>query len=166
MPQLITKDDVLTPLLIHKKGNWFMDNIFMQNLIKNAKHLNQKLMSNPTEDDIENLLDPLDIDDILVKPTSDHWIHFSYNYNNIDFAYEQNLSESQGRLQASIRAFHNKSKAYLNVDNSILSISSDSNISITLKQGSPCTLNNIVQLTEQLEEDVYDTLDNLGLIAY
>lgn len=142
-----------------------MDNIFMQNLIKNAKHLNQKLMSNPTEDDIENLLDPLDIDDILVKPTSDHWIHFSYNYN-IDFAYEQNLSESQGRLQASIRAFHNKSKAYLNVDNSILSISSDSNISITLKQGSPCTLNNIVQLTEQLEEDVYDTLDNLGLIAY
>lgn len=143
-----------------------MDNIFMQNLIKNAKHLNQKLMSNPTEDDIENLLDPLDIDDILVKPTSDHWIHFSYNYNNIDFAYEQNLSESQGRLQASIRAFHNKSKAYLNVDNSILSISSDSNISITLKQGSPCTLNNIVQLTEQLEEDVYDTLDNLGLIAY
>ena len=138
----------------------------MQNLIKNAKHLNQKLMSNPTEDDIENLLDPLDIDDILVKPTSDHWIHFSYNYNNIDFAYEQNLSESQGRLQASIRAFHNKSKTYLNVDNSILSISSDSNISITLKQGSPCTLNNIVQLTEQLEEDVYDTLDNLGLIAY
>lgn len=143
-----------------------MDNIFMQNLIKDAKHLNQKLMSNPTENDIENILDPLDIDDILVKPTSDHWIHFSYNYNNIDFAYEQNLLESQGRLQASIRAFHNKSKAYLNVDNSILSISSDSNISITLKQGSPCTLNNIVQLTEQLEEDVYDTLDNLGLIAY
>ena len=138
----------------------------MQNLIKDAKHLNQKLMSNPTEDDIENILDPLDIDDILVKPTSDHWIHFSYNYNNIDFAYEQNLLESQGRLQASISAFHNKSKAYLNVDNSILSISSDSNISITLKQGSPCTLNNIVQLTEQLEEDVYDTLDDLGLIAY
>lgn len=143
-----------------------MDNIFMQNLIKDAKHLNQKLMSNPTENDIENILDPLDIDDILVKPTSDHWIHFSYNYNNIDFAYEQNLLESQGRLQASIRAFHNKSKAYLNVDNSILSISSNSNISITLKQGSPCTFNNIVQLTEQLEEDVYDTLDNLGLIAY
>ena len=143
-----------------------MDNIFMQNLIKNAKHLNQKLMSNPTEDDIENLLDPLDIDDILVKPTSDHWIHFSYNYNNIDFAYKQNLSESQGRLQASIRAFHNKSKAYLNVDNSILSISSDSNISITLKQGSPCTLNNIVQLTESLKEDIYDTLDDLGLIGY
>lgn len=134
--------------------------------LKKDKTLKQKLMSNPTEDDIENILDPLDIDDILVKPTSDHWIHFSYNYNNIDFAYEQNLLESQGRLQASIRAFHNKSKAYLNVDNSILSISSDSNISITLKQGSPCTLNNIVQLTEQLEENVYDTLDNLGLIAY
>ena len=136
------------------------------NHLKKDKQLNQKLASNPTEDDIENILDPLDIDDILVKPTSDHWIHFSYNYNNIDFAYEQNLLESQGRLQASIRAFHNKSKAYLNVDNSIISISSDSNISITLKQGSPCTLNNIVQLTKQLEEDVYDTLDNLGLIAY
>ena len=67
---------------------------------------------------------------------------------------------------ASIRAFHNKSKAYLNIDNSILNISSDSNISITLKQGSPCTLNNIVQLTEQLEEDIYNTLDSLGLIAY
>lgn len=133
---------------------------------KKDKTLNQKLASNPTEDDIENLLDPLDIDDILIKPTSDHWIHFSYNYNNIDFAYEQNLSESQGRLQASICAFHNKPKAYLNIDNSILSISSDSNISITIKQSSPCSLNDIVQLTEQLEEDVYDTLDNLGLIAY
>lgn len=134
--------------------------------LKKDKTINQKLMSNPTEDDIENILDPLDIDDILVKPTSDHWIHFSYNYNNVDFAYEQNLSESQGRLMASIRAFHNKSKAYLNVDNSILSISSDSDISITLKQGSPCSLDNITQLTEQLEEDIYNTLDNLGLIAY
>lgn len=143
-----------------------MDNTFKQNLITSANHLNQKLALNPTEDDIENLLDPLDIVNILVKPTSDHWIHFSYNYNNIDFAYEQNLLESQGRLQASICAFHNKSKAYLNVDNSILSISSDSNISITIKQGSPCSLDNIVQLTEQLEEDIYDTLDNLGLIAY
>lgn len=134
--------------------------------LKKTNHLNQKLTSNPTENNIENLLDPLDIDDILVKPTSDHWIHFSYNYNNIDFAYEQNLSESQGRLMASIRAFHNKSKAYLNVDNSILNISSDSNINITIKQGSPCSLNDIVQLTEQLKEDVYDTLDNLGLLAY
>lgn len=134
--------------------------------LKKDKTLKQKLASNPTEDDIENLLDPLDIDDILIKPTSDHWIHFSYNYNNIDFAYEQNLSESQGKLQASISAFHNKSKAYLNVDNSILSISSDSDISITLKQGSPCYLDNITQLTEQLEENIYDTLDNLGLIAY
>lgn len=134
--------------------------------LKKDKTLKQKLASNPTEDDIKNILDPLDIDDILVKPTSDHWIHFSHNYNNIDFTYEQNLSESQGRLMASIRAFHNKSKAYLNIDNSILNISSDSNISITLKQGSPCTLNNIVQLTEQLEEDIYNTLDSLGLIAY
>lgn len=130
--------------------------------LKKDKTLKQKL----TEDDIENILDPLDIDDILIKPTNTHWIHFSYNYNNIDFAYEQNLSESQGRLQASICAFHNKSKAYLNVDNSVLSISSDSNISITIKQGSPCSLDNIVQLTEQLEEDIYDTLDNLELIAY
>ena len=143
-----------------------MDNTFKQNLLASANHLNQNLMSNLTENDIENLLDPLDIDDILVKSTSDHWIHFSYNYNNIDFAYEQNLSESQGRLMASICAFHNKSKAYLNVNNSILSISSDSNINITIKQGSSCSLDNIVQLTEQLEEDIYDTLDNLGLIAY
>lgn len=142
------------------------DNNKYLNYLKKDKTLKQKLASNPTEDDIENLLDPLDIDDILIKPTNTSWIHFSYNYNNIDFAYEQNLSESQGRLIASIRAFHNKSKAYLNVDNSILSISSDSNISITIKQGSPCTLNNIIQLTEQLEEDIYDTLDNLGLIAY
>lgn len=134
--------------------------------LKKNKTLKQKLASNPTENDIENLLDPLDIDDILIKPTNTSWIHFNYNYNNIDFAYEQNLSESQGRLQASICAFHNKSKAYLNVNNSILSISSDSNISITLKQGSPCSLNNITQLTEQLEEDIYDTLDNLDLIAY
>lgn len=143
-----------------------MDNIFMQNLIKDAKHLNQKLASSPTEDDIEKLLDPLDIDDILVKPTSDHWIHFSYNYNNIDFAYEQNLLESQGRLQASICAFHNKSKAYLNVDNCLLSISSDSNINITIKQGSPCSLDNIIQLTEHLEENIHNTFNSLGLIAY
>ena len=143
-----------------------MNNNFKQDLLASSKHLNQKLMSNPTEDNIENLLNSLDIDDIHIKPTSNHWIHFSYNYNNIDFAYEQNLSESQGRLQASICAFHNKSKAYLTVDNSILSISSDSNISITIKQGSPCPLDDIVQLTEHLEEDIYDTLDNLGLIAY
>lgn len=134
--------------------------------LKKTNRLNQKLISNPTEEDIENLLDPLDIDDILISPTNSHWIHFSYNYNNVDFIYEQNLSESQGRLQASICAFHNKPKAYLSVDNSVLSISSDSNISITLKQGSPCSLDDIVQLTEQLEEDIYDTLDNLELLAY
>lgn len=134
--------------------------------LKKTNRLNQKLMSNLTEDDIENLLDPLDIDDILIRPTITHWIHFSYNYNNIDFAYEQNLSESQGRLLASICAFHDKSKAYLNVDNSLLSISSDSNINITIKQDSSCSLDNIAQLTEKLEEDVYETLDNLGLIAH
>lgn len=143
-----------------------MNNNFKQDLLASSKHLNQKLMSNPTEDNIKNLLDPLDIDDTHIKPTSNHQIHFSYNYNNIDFAYEQNLSESQGRLQASICAFHNKSKAYLTVDNSILSISSDSNISITIKQGSPCPLDDIVQLTEHLEKNIYNTLDNLGLIAY
>lgn len=143
-----------------------MNNNFKQDLLASSNRLNQKLMSNLTENDIENLLDPLDTDDILIKPTNTSWIHFSYNYNNIDFAYEQNLSESQGRLQASIRAFHNKSKAYLNVDNSILSISSDSNINITIKQGSSFSLDDIVQLTEQLKEDIYNTLDNLGLLAY
>jgi len=136
------------------------------NHLKKANRLNRKLVSNPTEEDIENLLDPLDIDDILINPTNNHWIHFSYNYNNVDFAYEQNLSESQGRLQASICAFHNKPKAHLTVDNSLLSISSDSNINIRIKQGSSCNLNDIVQLTEHLEEDIYNTLDSLGLIAY
>lgn len=100
----------------------------------------------------------------LLPPTTT--LHFSYNYNNVDFAYEQNLSESQGRLQASICAVHNKPKAHLTVDNSLLSISSDSNINIRIKQGSSCNLNDIVQLTEHLEEDIYNTLDSLGLIAY
>lgn len=143
-----------------------MDNIFMQNLIKDAKHLNQKLVSNPTEEDIENLLNPLDIDDIVINPTGACPIHFSYNYNNIDFTYGQNLAQSEGKLQASIRAFHNKPKAYLSVGSSVLSIASNSNISITVKQACSCPLDKIVQLTEQLEEDVYETLDNLGLLAY
>lgn len=143
-----------------------MDNIYLQNLIKSAKHLNQKLALNPTEEDIENLLNPLDIDDIVINPTVSNPIQFSYSYNNIDFTFVQHLSESQGRLQASIFAFHNKPKAYLSVGSSLLSISSDSDISITVKQACSCPLDNIVQLTEQLKEDVYDTLDNLGLLAY
>ncbi len=53
------------------------------NRLEKTNRLNQNL----TKEDIENLLDPLYIGDILVKSTSDHWIHFSYNYNNIDFAY-------------------------------------------------------------------------------
>lgn len=143
-----------------------MNNIYLQNLIKSAKHLNQELALNSTEESIENLLKPLDIDDILINPTGACPIHFSYNYNNIDFTYGQNLAQSEGKLQASIRAFHNKPKAYLSVGSSVLSISSDSNISITVKQACSCPLNKIVQLTEQLEEDIYDTLDNLDLIAY
>ena len=143
-----------------------MDNIFMQNLIKDAKHLNQKLALDPTQDDIENLLKPLDINDIVINPTGACPIHFSYNYNNINFTYGQNLAQSEGKLQASIRAFHNKPKAYLSVGSSVLTISSDSNISITVKQTCSCPLDKIVQLTEQLEKDIYDTLDNLGLIAY
>lgn len=143
-----------------------MNNTFKQDLLTSAKHLNQKLVSNPTEEDIENLLNPLDIDDIVINPTGACPIHFSYNYNNIDFTYGQNLAQSEGKLQASIRAFHNKPKAYLNVGSSVLSIASNSNISITVKQTCSCPLDNIVQLTEQLEEDVYDTLDNLGLLTY
>lgn len=143
-----------------------MDNIFMQNLIKDAKHLNQKLALDPTEDEIEKLLDPLDIDDIVINPTGACPIHFSYNYNNVNFTYGQNLAQSEGKLQASIRAFHNKPKAYLNVGSNVLSISSDSDISITVKQTCSCPLDEIVQLTEQLEEDIYDTLDNLGLLTY
>lgn len=49
-----------------------MDNTFKQNLITSVNHLNQKLALNPTEDDIENLLDPLDIVNILVNPTNSH----------------------------------------------------------------------------------------------
>ena len=143
-----------------------MNNIYLQNLIKSAKHLDQELALNPTEEDIENLLNPLDINDIVINPTGACPIHFSYNYNNIDFTYGQNLAQSEGKLQANIRAFHNKPKAYLSVGSSVLSISSDSNISITVKQTCSCPLNKIVQLTEQLEEDIYDTLDNLGLLTY
>ena len=143
-----------------------MDNTFKQDLLASAKHLNQKLALDPTEDDIENLLKPLDIDDIVINPTGACPIHFSYNYNNVDFTYGQNLAQSEGKLQASIRAFHNKPKAYLSVGSSVLSISSNSDISITVKQACSCPLNKIVQLTEQLEEDIYDTLDNIGLIAY
>lgn len=143
-----------------------MDNIYLENLIKSAKHLNQKLALNPTEDYIEKLLNPLNIDDIVINPTGACPIHFSYNYNNIDFTYGQNLAQSEGKLQASIRAFHNKPKAYLSVGSSVLSISSNSDISITVKQACSCPLDKIVQLTEQLEEDVYETLDNLGLLTY
>ena len=143
-----------------------MDNTFKQDLLASTKHLNQKLALDPTEDDIENLLKPLDIDDIVINPTGACPIHFSYNYNNVDFTYGQNLAQSEGKLQASIRAFHNKPKAYLSVGSSVLSISSNSDISITVKQACSCPLDEIVQLTEQLEEDIYDTLDNLGLIAY
>ena len=143
-----------------------MDNNYLQNLIKSAKHLNQELALNPTEKDIENLLNPLDIDDIVINPTGACPIHFSYNYNNVAFTYGQNLAQSEGKLQASIRAFHNKPKAYLSVGSSVLSISSNSDISITVKQACSCPLDKIVQLTKQLKEDVYDTLDNLGLLAY
>lgn len=143
-----------------------MDNIYLQNLIKNAKHLNQELALNPTEESIENLLKPLDIDDIVINPTVANPIHFSYNYNNIDFTFVQHLSEAQGKLEAKICAFHNKPKAYLIVRHGTLNISSNSNISITLKQDSSCCLDDIVQLTENLEDDVYRTLDDLGLIPY
>lgn len=143
-----------------------MNNTFKQDLLTSAKHLNQKLVSNPTEEDIENLLNPLDIDDIVINPTGACPIHFSYNYNNIDFTYGQNLAQSEGKLQASIRAFHNKPKAYLSVGSSVLIIASNSNISITVKQTCSCPLDKIVQVTEQLEEDIYDTLDNLGLLTY
>lgn len=143
-----------------------MDNTFKQDLLASAKHLNQKLALDPTEDDIENLLNPLDIDNIVINPTGTCPIHFSYNYNNVDFTYGQNLAQSEGKLQANIRAFHNKPKAYLSVGSSVLSISSNSDISITVKQACSCPLNKIVQLTEQLEEDIYDTLDNLELLTY
>lgn len=143
-----------------------MDNIYLEKLLKSAKHLNQELALNPTEDYIKKLLNPLDIDDIVINPTVGNPIQFSYSYNNIDFTFVQHLSETQGKLEAKICAFHNKPKAYLNVRHSILSISSDSNITITIKQCSSCSLDEIVQLTENLEDDVYCTLNDLGLIPY
>lgn len=143
-----------------------MDNIYLEKLIKSAKYLDQELALNPTEDYIEKLLNPLDIDDIVINPTVSNPIQFSYSYNNIDFTFVQHLSESQGKLEAKICAFHNKPKVYLIVGHSSLNISSDSNISITLKQSSSCHLDEIVQLTESLKEDVYCTLDELGLIPY
>jgi hypothetical protein len=68
------------------------DNNLKQNQQEIDEYLNHlektnRLNQNLTKEDIENLLDPIDIDDILIRPTSDHWIHFNYNYNNIDFAY-------------------------------------------------------------------------------
>lgn len=143
-----------------------MDNIYLEKLIKDAKHLNQKLALDPTKDDIKKLLNPLDIDDVVINPTVGNPIQFSYSYNNIGFTFVQHLSETQGKLEAKICAFHNKPKAYLNVRHSILSISSDSNITITIKQCSSCSLDEIVQLTKSLEDDVYCTLDDLGLIPY
>ena len=115
-----------------------MDNIFKQNLLASANHLDQELALNPTEEYIEKLLNPLDIDDIVINPTGACPIHFSYNYNNVDFTYGQNLAQSEGKLQASIRAFHNKPKAYLSVGSSVLSISSDSDISITNPRSQGC----------------------------
>lgn len=143
-----------------------MNNSYLENLIKSAKHLNQELALNPTEDYIKKLLNPLDIDDIVINPTVSNPIQFSYSYNNLNFTFVQHLSETQGKLEAKICAFHNKPKAYLIVGHSSLNISSDSNISIALKQGSSCHLDEIVQLTESLKDDVYDTLDNLGLLTY
>lgn len=117
------------------------------------------------EKDISALLEPLDIDDIIIS-TERHHLKINYSYCNLNFVYAQETPNVEGNLQASIRAFHNKSKAHLSVNHSLLSISSDSNIDIVLEQNNTCILNNIRYMTESLKDDIYETLDNLGLIPY
>lgn len=119
-----------------------------------------------TEDDVVTLLKPLDIDNIVIS-TEPYYLKISYLYNNLNFVYTQVSPNFKGDLKASICTFHNKSKAYLNLGHRrLLNIASDSNISITLTQEEPCSLKNIKDITEYLEEEVYDELDDLGLIAY
>lgn len=119
-----------------------------------------------TEDDVITLLKPLDIDDIVIS-TEPYHLKINYLYNNLNFVYTQVSPNLKGDLKASICAFHNKPKAYLNLGRRrLLSITSDSNISITLTQEEPCSLKTIKGITEYLEEEIYDKLDDLGLIAY
>ena len=120
-----------------------------------------------TEDDVIELLKPLTINDILIS-TKPYYLEINYFYNNINFTYTQTSPDHKGTLQACIRAIHNKETACLDIGDSILYVSSNSTdtFDIKLMQDNACSLKNIKNITEQLEEDVYETLDNLGLLTY
>lgn len=119
------------------------------------------------EDDVLTLLKPLSVDDIDIS-TKSYYLEINYLYNNINFKYVQTDPKYEGNLQASIRAINNKETAGLDIGHSILYISSNSTdtFDITLIQNSPCSLENIKNITEQLEESIYEKLDSFNLIAY
>lgn len=122
-----------------------------------------------TEDNIIALLKPLAINDIVISTisTKPDYLEINYRYNNINFRYLQSDPKFKGNLQASIQACQDKVNAYLTLDyHHILNVSADNNLSVTLIQDSSCFLNNIKNLTEQLEEDLYKTLDDFNLTAY
>lgn len=120
-----------------------------------------------TEDDVLTLLKPLTIDNITIATKPDY-LEINYSYNNIDFTYTQPSPDYKGSLQACIRAVNNKKTAGLDIGHSILYISSNSTdtFDITLIQDSPCPLENIKNITEQLEESIYEKLDSFNLLAY
>lgn len=120
-----------------------------------------------TKDNVLTLLKPLSVDDIVIS-TKPYYLEIDYLYNNINFKYVQTNPNYKGTLQVSIRAVNNKETACLDIGHSILYISSDSidTFNITLMQDSPCSLKNIKNITEQLEESIYEKLDSFNLLAY
>lgn len=120
-----------------------------------------------TEDDVIELLKPLTINDILIS-TKPYYLEINYFYNNINFTYTQTSPDHKGTLQACIRAIHNKETACLDIGDSILYVSSNSTdtFDIKLMQDNTCSLKNIKNITEQLEESIYEKLDSFNLLAY
>ena len=120
-----------------------------------------------TEDNVLTLLKPLTVDDIAIS-TKPYYLEIDYLYNNINFKYVQTDPNYEGNLQASIHAVNNKETTCLDIGDSILYISSNSinTFDITLMQENPCSLENIKNITEQLEESVYEKLDSFNLLAY
>lgn len=120
-----------------------------------------------TKDDVITLLKPLSVDDIDIS-TKPYYLEINYLYNNINFKYVQTNPDYKGSLQASIHADNNKETACLDIGDSILYISSNSinTFDIKLVQDNPCSLKNIKNITEQLEESIYEKLDSFNLLAY
>lgn len=120
-----------------------------------------------TEDDVIELLKPLTINDILIS-TKPYYLEINYFYNNINFTYTQTSPHLKGTLQACIRAISDKETACLDIGHSILYVSSNSTdtFDIKLMQDSACSLENIKNITEQLEESIYEKLNSFNLLAY